>query len=815
MYRTYGFRPFLVVLLGLSAITVVAPHDTVAAPQFQAAFYRYPGSDVHSVKTDLNADGKLDVIAGAGATFNVYLNNGDGTFLDPQPISLPADATGLGMAIADFNGDGHPDLVVTCSAATGGFYFVRGAGGSSFLPAVRYSVAASYPVVAAAGDVNGDGKADVVVADSGVLTVRFGNGDGTFGAESAASTLTNVTALALADLNGDGKMDIVVTGDEGVRVIFDYAYPVNTTLNLSAPSKPIDLRVADIDEDGHLDIATSDDIDVRFYKGHGTSVFDPWVTIPAGPKPEHLDVADFDGDGHLDIVASQQTAGSLSTVRGHGNGTFDAPVLYGTVQVPAGVMAGDFNQDGHQDFIAISFAAGLEMHFGNGNGTFGAWASYLAGTQPTSVVLGDVNRDGRRDMFTVGHGDNSLSVFVGNGNGSFQPRVIRATDTGPKTVAVADLDEDGFTDVLVSNANSISRWPGGAGGALGTRVDIPLAGTRTLAVGDFNGDSHRDVVVGRGGASNFVTVLLGDGHGGLTAAGDYPTTVVTSIAIGDLNGDGHPDLATCSGDPSGEHSQYVVSILLGNGDGSFKPHVDYPCGTDPMAVAIGDLDGDSHADVVTANYHSGSLGLLYGNGNGTLQSVVSLNADNVQGVAIADLDGDGKPELIGSQTVLYSVAVFKNLGGRAFEPLRGFAAGAYPSAIAVGDVSGDGRPDLVVTGEESNTLFVLRNLGAWTVTGVGPQAPVSALRLSIAPNPASRFAEFAFDVRTPARARLEIFDAAGRRVARVFDAASSGTGMVRWNGRTAAGQPLRSGMYLARLAVGSETIVRPFVWLGR
>lgn len=221
-----------------------------------------------------------------------------------------------------------------------------------------------------------------------------------------------------------------------------------------------------------------------------------------------------------------------------------------------------------------------------------------------------------------------------------------------------------------------------------------------VAVGDFNGDGKPDLAVANSGDptandDGSISILLGNGDGTFqaamnVAAGKNPV----SIAVGDFNGDGRLDLAVINGDAG----VGKVGILLGNGDGTLQPPVDYATGSGPKMVVVGDFNADHKLDLVVANATGGSVSVLLGNGDGTFQSHVDyITGGSTHGVAVADFNGDGKADLAVDSG--QGVTVLIGNGDGTFQqvwtstPLLIFVV-----SVTVGDFNADGRPDLIVDG---------------------------------------------------------------------------------------------------------------------
>ena len=297
-------------------------------------------------------------------------------------------------------------------------------------------------------------------------------------------------------------------------------------------------------------------------------------------------------------------------------------------------------------------------------GSFATQKTFGAGTYPRSVVTADVNGDGKSDIIAA-DGQGVAVVLLGNGDGTFGAQQTYACSTAPYGVAVADVNSDGKPDILVSNSGAAS-----------------------------------------------VSVLLGNGNGTFQAQATFAVgQIPDSLCTGDLNGDGKVDIVTAN------YTDNTVSVLLGNGDGTFQNQKSFATGGLPFSVTASDVTGDGKADVITANRGaSGSISVLQGNGNGTLRAQNSFAAGaSPSSVVATDLTGDGRAELVvadDSPGTGGQADVLLNLGGGSFGAARTFAAGAYPQQVVVADVSGDGTPDLVAVNSATGQVNVLFGNGA-------------------------------------------------------------------------------------------------------
>jgi hypothetical protein len=219
-----------------------------------------------------------------------------------------------------------------------------------------------------------------------------------------------------------------------------------------------------------------------------------------------------------------------------------------------------------------------------------------------------------------------------------------------------------------------------------------------------------DLVVANAVLNGTVSILLGNGNGTFQAAVSYAAgNAPYAVVIRDFNGDGKPDLAVAN---YGYQNVSNVSILLGNGDGTFQPPVNYPAGDGPESLAAGDFNGDGKLDLVVANWASDNVSILLGNGDGTFQPAVSYTVGiNPAAVAVRDFNGDGSLDFAVASSGSYMVSIVLGNGNGTFQPSVNYAVETNPDSIAVGDFNGDGKPDLAVGNYTSTNVSVLMNNG--------------------------------------------------------------------------------------------------------
>lgn len=819
-------------------VTALLLCSSVVNAQVSDLFFanlNYPSAGQPAVASgDFNGDGNLDLAqAGSGNVntgfqISVSLGNGDGSFQAPV-FYASGGRFPIAIIATDVNGDGITDLLVlnredfVIGGAEGNIGVLLGNGNGTFQPVVSFPTGnlTELAYAFAVADINGDGKKDIVVAnscgilrcDQGSFSIVLGNGDGTFQApQSYLSGGYRAEGVVIADFNGDGKPDLAILNDSDLGSIGGVSSPASIAIFLgdgngtfvagphyatggyrdSAYSAQA-LIAEDFNLDGKIDLAVANVCyvnpqvtcagNVGVLLGNGDGSFQNVVTYPTAAS-ETLSVvaADVNGDGKLDLLLTDEgfssaVNGGLTVLLGNGDGSFQTPTFYPGGELPLSLAVGDYNHDGITD--VVTSGGSITVFLGNGDGTFPNPSIFSTNPPVQSgqaVASADLNRDGKPDVVILnqcvsgsGCAAGEINVLLNSGNGVLgAPAFYSSGAVFETALAIGDLNGDGFPDIViassdVSNGNSLPNGDCSAGGLVSvllgngdgtfqTTVLYASGGygvcstinAQTVALGDFNGDGKPDIAVANQCGSDFfncssgnVSILLGNGDGTFQPPQSYDSGFNTqSIVAADFNGDGKLDLvATNTCFSATDCSQGGLSVLLGNGDGSFMPAVSYPTGGGPFpnaqSIVSADFNGDGKLDVIVTNRcfpnsdcTQGSVSVLLGNGDGTFQSpsFYQTGGPNASSIVVSDFNGDGKLDLaIGNAA---DTGILLGNGDGTFAPAVDYAAGNAASSIAVADFNGDGTPDLAVPDQAGDVLLIFNRRKAGN-TPVGSNIAVS------------------------------------------------------------------------------------------
>jgi len=708
------------------------------------------------ISADFDNDGLPDLaVLQEDGTLNILLNQGAGTFsalagyLNPNP-NVGSAFISQGY-IADLNGDGRPDIVAF-DATNDVVLTWLNSGNGAFNTPQSTALSGNYGNVAgiAVGDVNKDGKSDVVVAYSNLLsrtsaqmsiqTLR-GNGDGTFNAMNAVTiavpahlALSYYSPIALGDLNGDGNLDIAALFEEqssqstGSIVVTTAAGNGDGTFGALNQNSPITasvsasgnlsfqtfgVQILDVNNDGKLDVAVDMNDEIYVALGSGSGQFSPQVASVFSSGHGTL-FADLNGDGFPDAISGDT---GVSVWMGKGDGTFSLPAINAQyaadLPAPPEMVAADFNGDKKIDIAELSDTyKEVAMFLGNGDGTLHGAPELSLPTDwfATDLQLENVLRATAKpysDLILL-HGDaTSVSLVTGLSDGK-------------------------------GNFSYVNSLPGG----------IPSDANIVQPVqADFNGDGFQDLMITGVAGELWVALSNGDGTFAPYVSAQMPTLScpLSYAAAGDVNGDGKQDIVVAyQGDQACEGATYASGyfVLLGNGDGMFNTPVFYPFGQQLYSATLADMNRDGNLDLILNDVPviAGSgyqVTLQGGNGDGTFGAASTVLANYVvTDVKVADMNQDGEPDLLlaaeevsGSDVTTGGLMLILGNGDGTFGTQTLLAGGNFFLQTQVADMNGDSIPDIEATlfarYGQPNTYY-----GFSTLLGLGSgafSAPVNQL----------------------------------------------------------------------------------------
>ncbi|MBI4603912.1 MAG: VCBS repeat-containing protein [Planctomycetes bacterium] len=461
---------------------------------------------------DFDRDGKGDLALtclrgtaqGVIANTVAATSNGDGSFRQTLDLLTSDIAT---AAVSDLNGDGHQDLAVV-SAQSSILSVLPGSGDGGFRAEVPFGATGAGPAFLIASDLDADGRADVVSADAGssTLTVFWGR-EGEHFLEAARVTRGGTgSAASIADFDGDAAPDLFLPGQAQGQVDV-FLRPGSRSSSEASLTIATDvgykyLTAVDLSGDAIPDLAGAglgtDLVHAAIIDAAGKA--SSQVSLPAGDLPAAIAPGRVDGDGTVDLAAPCLGSSEVSLFLGRGAGSFAEVPRVLTVERPRLLVPGDVDSDGIADLVVAATGL-LAVHRGAGGGSFAEPAVVFRGDPPRSfldVVLGDVSGDALPDLVAAATGTKELLVLPGKR--SLEPgEPLRVPlSSGPRSIALADLDSDGLTDITTYNVGqtvSIVFNRGAAG--LEPAVYVPGAWPQALdhAVLDMNRDGSLDLVL--------------------------------------------------------------------------------------------------------------------------------------------------------------------------------------------------------------------------------------------------------------------------------------------------------------------------------
>jgi hypothetical protein len=446
-------------------------------------------------------------------------------------------------------------------------------------------------------------------------------------------------------------------------------------------------------------------------------------------RPCFVAIADFNNDGLLDIVVPNSGMNNIGIFLRHINGTFADQITYstGSDSTPYAVAVTDFNHDRRLDIAVANFGShSVGIFLGIGNGTFKLQTTFSTGSsRPRSIAVGDFNNDKELDIVVVNYGTNNVGVFLQDTNGSFANQTTFSTDydSNSYSLAVGDINNDNKLDIVVANygTNNVGVFLGHGNGTFQIQI-IFTTGVNShpysIAIGNLNNDTYLDIVVACSGTNN-VGVLLGYGDGSFAMPTMYSTgnnSSPYSVAIADLDNDNNYDIAVAN------YGTGSVVILLGDGNGYFSDYnqIFYNSSNfNPYSVAIGDFNLDNRSDIAVVNYNFNYVDAILNYRNYSFHSQTTYPTYNdfyPASVVVADLNNDNHLDIIITDSGNDSLGIFLGCGNGTFQGGRFYSTGSGSGSysVAVGDFNNDNQLDIVVANNGINNIGVFLGSGDGT-----------------------------------------------------------------------------------------------------
>ena len=568
---------------------------------------------------DLDGDGDVDILVGdsffGSPGISVLKNNGDQTFAAPVYYSLPLNQVVGEVALSDFDSDGDLDAFATIRGDFDQMTKIkvwRNNGNGTFIAPIEFPTGQG-PVGIVIADFTGDGKPDVVTANYGGSSISIlrhngltGNSAG-FLAPVNFSTGNHAEKIAAADVNGDGILDVVVGGQVGTGFEATLAVMINTgNGNFAAPvaydAAPgarfgsTAVALADLDNDGDVDLigggvysnGSIDNGAVTIRRNNGSGTFgSAEIILFTNPNfvsnPKELTTGFINGDGFADIVAAVPSGRAIEgfvVVNSNGSGGFNTPVYYEASQQTFDVAIVDLDNDGDGDVITLAnSSAAVTVHENLGNGSFRVLTRYEVASLSDAVESADIDNDGDIDIVVNGEldiasNDPLVKILKNNGNGTFAPAIDYTPARNFADMKLRDINGDGFVDLIFAPDGNFPPYHFGTALNLGNGTFAPTVVTNVFSCGegtidaaDLDGDGDLDIVLTEEetcpGVEAHIFIFRNDGNQNFVRMPDIvlPGRLPHGLALADVTGDGNIDIITALSDGMG--------VFPGNGNLTF------------------------------------------------------------------------------------------------------------------------------------------------------------------------------------------------------------------------------------------------------
>lgn len=601
---------------------------------------------------DMDGDGDMDIVTGnSGTRITIYFNDGIGNFPDEHEYGVKA-ARDNSIAIGDVDGNGSLDVVsgsfdiLNFTGAQNTIYLNNGIG--DFGEPRSFGTGTDSAKSVALGDMDGDGDLDFVIGSNSQSTVYMNNGDGNFDDPRSFSTGSDspwTQYIALGDMDNDGDFDIVLgskvylnDGAGNFRDGFDLS-SLDAQSGDTSSAAIQSIAIGDMDGDGTLDIVTGyagKEAHVYLNDGAANFAFKAKAAIRSDSNST-IALADVNGDGVLDIIMGNSETESLVYLNS-GTGNFNVARNVRPERGYSASIMGDMDGDGSLDIVTLGM-----VYANDGTANFHRESTFGESSNNTNKVLvGDLDGNGTLDI-VAGNSNAQSAVYLNDGSANFtEPRNLGVGSGGVESAALGDLDDDGDLDIVLGSKVYLNdgdayfeMYP----------LGVESVGTGVIAVGDIDGDGDLDIVAGKYFAQG--VIYLNDGvsrfQENFKEERNFgsPSARTKSMALGDMNGDGYLDIV------AGNWNQQS-KIYLNDGAGNFDTSLNFAVGIDYTEdVNVGDVDGDGDLDIIIGIRSYADYGVVYQNdGMGKFPIERKFGISGAQSMAVGDVDNDGDIDIV-------------------------------------------------------------------------------------------------------------------------------------------------------------------------